>query len=47
MEDIIRVLIIDDHSIVRKGLVALFDNFTDITVVGDLGDARQALDSRR
>ncbi|MBX3081981.1 MAG: response regulator transcription factor [Anaerolineae bacterium] len=44
MDEIIRVLIIDDHSIVRKGLVALFDNFADITVVGDLGDARQALD---
>lgn len=40
----IKVLIIDDHSIVRKGLVALFENFEDIAVVGDTGDARQCLE---
>jgi YesN/AraC family two-component response regulator len=39
-----RVLIIDDHSVVRKGLVALFENFKDILVVGDSGDARQGFE---
>ncbi len=39
-----RVLIIDDHSVVRKGLVALFENFKDIVVVGDSGDARQGFE---
>lgn len=39
-----KVLIIDDHSVVRKGLVALLENFSDMQAVGDIGDARQGIE---
>ena len=39
----IRVLIIDDHPLVREGLTARLANEPDITVVGEAGDATQAL----
>ena len=34
----------DDHTIVRKGLCALLEEEEDITVVGEAGDGREALD---
>jgi DNA-binding NarL/FixJ family response regulator len=40
----IRVLLADDHTIVRKGLRALLEEEEDITVVGEAGDGREALD---
>jgi NarL family two-component system response regulator LiaR len=36
----IKVLIIDDHYMVRRGLIALLENFDDFSVVADIGDAR-------
>lgn len=36
----IKVLIIDDHYMVRRGLIALLENFDDFTIVADVGDAR-------
>ena len=39
----IRVLIIDDHPLVREGLTARLASEPDITVVGEAGDATQAL----
>ncbi len=38
-----RVLIADDHAIVRKGLRSLFNAATGVTVVGEAGDGREAL----
>ena len=43
MGDRIRVLIADDHSIVRKGIRALLVTETDIEVVAEAEDGRQAV----
>ncbi|RPI21522.1 MAG: DNA-binding response regulator [Chloroflexota bacterium] len=42
-EDIIRVLIADDHPLVRKGLRALLVEFDDIELVGEAVDGREAV----
>jgi NarL family two-component system response regulator LiaR len=39
----IRVLIADDHTLVRKGLRALLGEHTEIEVVGEARDGRQAV----
>jgi DNA-binding NarL/FixJ family response regulator len=39
----IRVLLVDDHTIVRDGLTALLKSVKDIEVVGDAADGRQAI----
>jgi DNA-binding NarL/FixJ family response regulator len=39
----IRILIVDDHGIVREGLTALLDRPTQMKVVGVAGDGRQAV----
>jgi two-component system response regulator NreC len=41
--DTIRVLIVDDHTLVREGLKSLIENHGDITVVGSAQDGEQAL----
>ncbi len=42
--NIIRVLVADDHPVVAQGLVALLECETDITVVGQAYDGRQAVE---
>ena len=39
----IKVLIIDDHPMVRRGLKILLDNFEDFETVADTADGRIAL----
>jgi two-component system invasion response regulator UvrY len=39
----IRVLIVDDHEIVRKGLIQIMAEVPDIEVRGEAGDANEAL----
>lgn len=39
----IRVFLVDDHEIVRRGLATLIDSQTDMEVVGEAATARQAL----
>lgn len=39
----IRVLIVDDHTIVRQGLVAMIENEPDMTVVGQVGNGVEAI----
>ncbi|MFN6498646.1 MAG: response regulator [Nostoc sp. DedQUE01] len=39
----IRVLIVDDHSIVRQGLAAMIENEPDMTVVGQAGNGKEAI----
>lgn len=39
----IRVLVVDDHALFRRGLVSLLNEQPDIEVVGDAGDAYEAL----
>jgi DNA-binding NarL/FixJ family response regulator len=42
---LIRVLLVDDHRVVRRGVMAYLELVEDIEVVGEAGDGRQALDS--
>ena len=39
----IRVLIVDDHPVVRSGLRRVLESVSDIEVVGEAGDAKQAV----
>jgi two-component system, NarL family, response regulator NreC len=39
----IRVLVVDDHAVVRTGLRLLLDGQEDIETVGEAGDAREAV----
>ena len=41
--DLIRLLIVDDHTIVRKGIRALLATETDIEVVGEAANGREAI----
>jgi two-component system, NarL family, response regulator NreC len=40
---VIRVLIVDDHAVVRAGVRALLDREDDLEAVGEAGDAQAAL----
>src|SRR2546421_3070595 len=40
----ITVVIADDHSVVREGLVALITRKADMTVVGEAANGREAVD---
>jgi len=40
----IRVLIADDHTVVRDGLVAMIGKWTDMAVVGEAQNGREAVD---
>jgi DNA-binding NarL/FixJ family response regulator len=44
MDETIGVLIVDDHEVVRRGLLAFLDSEPDIEVVGEAGGGAQALD---
>jgi DNA-binding NarL/FixJ family response regulator len=43
--DPIRVLIVDDHAVVREGLRAFLELQDGIAVIGEAGDGREALDA--
>jgi DNA-binding NarL/FixJ family response regulator len=40
----IRVLLADDHALVRQGIRSLLEKLDDIEVVGEVGDGREALE---
>ena len=40
----IRVLLADDHHLVRQGICSLLEKADDIEVVGEAGDGQEALD---
>ena len=43
----LRVLVVDDHRLVRQGLVELFEDASGIAVVGEAGDGLAALEQAR
>jgi DNA-binding NarL/FixJ family response regulator len=43
----IRVLLVDDHALVREGIRALLQLYEDIVVVGEAGDGREAIQKTR
>jgi two-component system response regulator NreC len=45
--DPIKVLIVDDHAILRDSMRALFGSYSDIKIIGEASDSEQALDKAR
>lgn len=43
----IRILVVDDQALVRSGLRLILETETDITVIGEAGDGREAVESAR
>ena len=39
----LRILLVDDHEVVRLGLATLLEDTPGVTVVGEAGSAREAL----
>ena len=44
MSEPIRILVVEDHHIVRQGLVALLNTVSDMSVVAEASDGNQAVD---
>lgn len=45
--DILRILIVDDHEVVRLGLRALLSRYPNFVVVGEAASAKEALEQTR
>src|ERR1700720_2264585 len=43
----IRVLCVDDHPLVRKGIASILANESDMQLVGEAGNGREAVDMFR
>ncbi|WP_159468120.1 response regulator transcription factor [Dyadobacter sp. 3J3] len=41
----IRILVVDDHSVVRQGIITLIEDEEDILIVGEASDGDEVLDS--
>lgn len=41
----IRLLLVDDHAVVRSGLRMLLESETDVEIVGEVGNAQDAIDA--
>lgn len=42
-KEVLRVVVVDDHTVMRAGVIALLDGEEDIEVVGEASDGRAAL----
>jgi DNA-binding NarL/FixJ family response regulator len=47
MSEPIRILVVDDHAIVRKGLVALLNTIDGLAVVAEASDGEEAIQAHR
>jgi len=43
----IRLLVVDDHPLLREGIAAVLEAHPDIELVGEAADGEQACSSRR
>ena len=43
MNSKIRILIADDHTLLRQGIRSLLEDYTDITVIGEAENGRLAV----
>ena len=43
MAQVIRILVVDDHAIVREGLRALISGKPDMELAGEAGDGQEAV----
>ncbi len=39
----IKILLVDDHVLIRKGIALLLGNYSDMTVVGEASDGEEAI----
>ena len=46
-ENAIRLLVVDDHSVVREGLTAIIDRQRDMQVIAEAGNGQQAIEQFR
>lgn len=47
MEERIRIMLVEDHQVVRQGLAALLSSMDDLEVVGSVGDGTEAVERYR
>jgi len=47
MAENIRILVVDDHTVVRQGLVALLNTVPDLEVVAEASDGQEAIEAHR
>jgi two-component system NarL family response regulator len=47
MSEPIRILVVDDHNVVRQGLVALLNTVPDLKVVAEASDGEDAIEAHR
>ncbi len=45
MDEVVRVLVVDDHPLVRRGMRAILGTTADIEVVGEAADGRAAIEA--
>lgn len=46
-KSMVRILVVDDHPVLRAGVIAMLANHADMAVVGEAGDGAEALDRFR
>src|ERR1700689_90895 len=44
MSDVIRIMIVEDHAVVRQGLAALLRTVPDFSIVAEASDGRKAIE---
>jgi DNA-binding NarL/FixJ family response regulator len=44
---LVRVLVVDDHPVLREGVAAVLTGESDLTIVGEAGDGREAIEKFR
>ena len=47
MSEPIRIMVVDDHTVVRQGLVALLSTVPDLAVIAEAADGAEAVEAYR